>query len=206
PGTTQKLQTKISGKKEDADKLKMDLREIYWRSYTYTLKDRGTLQAIFDNSELDEDARAIKQSRAISLIESVLASNRPRHRKRNVFTKISYRPEVMERIAQAKQIMDFWEGKPISILNLSKLTLLNEKTLKIGFKEMFGKTLHGYQIFIRLERSRKLLTDTSMSVAEIAHSVGYDDHSSFTKKFKKAFKIGPLQYRHSFAAGHNLKT
>ncbi|MET0636130.1 MAG: helix-turn-helix transcriptional regulator [Chitinophagaceae bacterium] len=205
PNTTQKLQSKISGKRGDTGESISMGSDIHWRSYTYSLRDRGTLQAIFDNSNLDEDSRSFKQSRAISLIENVLAFNRPRPRKRNVFTKISYRPEVMERIAQAKQIMDFWEGKPISILNLGKLTLLNEKTLKIGFKEMFGKTIYGYQIYIRLERSRKLLSDTSMSVAEIAHSVGYDDHSSFTKKFKMAFKIAPLQYRNSMASDAIMK-
>ncbi|WP_084654093.1 helix-turn-helix domain-containing protein [Paenibacillus zanthoxyli] len=40
-----------------------------------------------------------------------------------------------------------------------------------------------------------MLEQTSYTLAEIAHSVGYPDIFSFSKAFKKRLGVAPTQYR-----------
>jgi AraC-like DNA-binding protein len=47
----------------------------------------------------------------------------------------------------------------------------------------------------RLEKARRMLLDTRLSVAEIAMRVGYESLPSFTRRFGKQYGIGPGSYR-----------
>jgi AraC-like DNA-binding protein len=47
----------------------------------------------------------------------------------------------------------------------------------------------------RLEKARRMLLDTRLSVAEIAVRVGYESLPSFTRRFGKRYGIGPGGYR-----------
>lgn len=48
---------------------------------------------------------------------------------------------------------------------------------------------------IRMERAAELLTDTSMTIAEISAYVGFQDYFYFIKAFKSWHMISPGQYR-----------
>jgi AraC-like DNA-binding protein len=47
----------------------------------------------------------------------------------------------------------------------------------------------------RLEKARRMLLDTRLSVAEIAVRVGYESLPSFTRRFGKQYGVGPGRYR-----------
>jgi len=47
----------------------------------------------------------------------------------------------------------------------------------------------------RLNKSKKLLTDPSLSIAEVAYQSGFNDPSYFTRTFTKVFKVKPTEYR-----------
>ena len=55
-----------------------------------------------------------------------------------------------------------------------------------------------YLTNIRMERAKKLLLSTSLSVAEVADQSGYGDYRVFTKVFKKSEGVTPSQYRRDF--------
>jgi AraC family transcriptional regulator len=56
-------------------------------------------------------------------------------------------------------------------------------------------TPHVYLANLRLERARKLLTNTSLPISEISASVGYQSQSHFTKIFKSVTGLPPRLYR-----------
>ncbi len=58
-----------------------------------------------------------------------------------------------------------------------------------------GESIGAYIARIRLETSVHLLKMTSMPVGEVALKVGYENHASFNKAFKKRFGISPQEYR-----------
>ena len=49
-----------------------------------------------------------------------------------------------------------------------------------------------------MEKAKKLLLSTSLSVAEVAEQSGYGEYRVFTKVFKKSEGITPSQYRRDF--------
>jgi AraC family transcriptional activator of pobA len=48
--------------------------------------------------------------------------------------------------------------------------------------------------FVVME-AKSLLKQTTMSIQEICHCLGFEDASHFTKSFKKLAKITPTEYR-----------
>ena len=47
----------------------------------------------------------------------------------------------------------------------------------------------------RIQDAKKMLSDTNMSVNDIAHSVGYNDCSYFCAIFKRYEMISPSEFR-----------
>jgi len=47
---------------------------------------------------------------------------------------------------------------------------------------------------IRLRRAAHLLKNQTDSIAQISFSVGFEDHSYFSKSFKKQFGVTPSEY------------
>lgn len=48
---------------------------------------------------------------------------------------------------------------------------------------------------IKLEKARTLLTSTDMTVNEISDTLGYEDAAYFHRKFRKAMRMTPIEYR-----------
>lgn len=64
------------------------------------------------------------------------------------------------------------------------------------FHEQTNETLTHFINRIKLERSAMLLiTNTKISITEIAYSYGYSESSSYSRAFKKYFHVSPKQYR-----------
>ena len=55
----------------------------------------------------------------------------------------------------------------------------------------FGTTAFGYLHEYHMEQARLLLTDTQMSVTQVAHNVGYASLPSFSAAFRKKLGICP---------------
>ena len=75
---------------------------------------------------------------------------------------------------------------------------LNPQYISQLFKNEIGVNFLSYLTNIRMEKAKKLLLSTSLSVAEVAEKSGYGDYRVFTKVFKKSEGITPSQYRRDF--------
>lgn len=63
------------------------------------------------------------------------------------------------------------------------------------FKLVTGKTFKEYLNYIRISKAEKLILTTTLTITQIALSVGYTDTSYFIKQFRKAKNISPMQIR-----------
>ena len=66
------------------------------------------------------------------------------------------------------------------------------------FKNEIGVNFLTYLTNIRMEKAKKLLLSTSLSIAEVSEKSGYGDYRVFTKVFKKTEGVTPSQYRRDF--------
>ncbi len=66
------------------------------------------------------------------------------------------------------------------------------------FKNITKRSFSDYVNFLRIAEAEKLLTESDMSITEIAYEVGFSSSSYFIAQFKNAKGISPMQYRKSF--------
>lgn len=86
----------------------------------------------------------------------------------------------------------------VSLSVLSEEFHLNPQYISQLFKNEIGVGFLSYLTNIRMEKAKKLLVSTQLSMVEIAEQTGYGDYRVFTKVFKKTEGITPSQYRREF--------
>ena len=84
---------------------------------------------------------------------------------------------------------------PPTISELSKMAGINEYRLKVGFKAMYGKTVHEYTHGVRMKTAYTLLDDDSLNISHIAYMVGYINVSHFSNAFKREYGLNPSDLR-----------
>lgn len=84
---------------------------------------------------------------------------------------------------------------PPTIEELCRIAAMSQTKLRELFRKTYGITLGSYIQQGKLEQSLVLLADTSLSITEIAKSLGYNNPSKFAAAFKKTYKTLPSEYR-----------
>lgn len=83
----------------------------------------------------------------------------------------------------------------LSLKVLSHKFSLNHSYLGKLFKEETGQYFSDYIHHLRLERTKKLLTESHLKVSEIGKHVGFSDPNYFFRKFKQLTGHSPSEYR-----------
>jgi AraC-like DNA-binding protein len=89
-----------------------------------------------------------------------------------------------ENIQEPDRMEDVLEKLPASYSKLRK-----------DFKTLTGESPNQYQLNLRLNKAKELLTSTSLSISEIAFQTGFESVSYLSKIFKKKNNISPKFYR-----------
>ncbi|MDR2630986.1 MAG: helix-turn-helix domain-containing protein [Spirochaetaceae bacterium] len=83
----------------------------------------------------------------------------------------------------------------ISLQEIADISGLSAPYFSTIFKEEMGENLSSYLNRLRVEKASCLLTETDLSLSEIAGSCGFEDQSWFSKIFKSYTGISPGKYR-----------
>ncbi|MGN1164909.1 MAG: helix-turn-helix domain-containing protein [Lachnospiraceae bacterium] len=86
----------------------------------------------------------------------------------------------------------------VSLSVLAEEFHLSSQYISQLFKNEIGVNFLTYLTNIRMEKAKKLLLSTSLSIAEVSEKSGYGDYRVFTKVFKKTEGVTPSQYRRDF--------
>ena len=95
-------------------------------------------------------------------------------------------------------------AEEISLSVLAEQFHLNPQYISQLFKSEIGVNFLVYLTNIRMEKAKKLLLSTALSIAKVAEQSGYGDYRVFTKVFKKSEGITPSQYRRDFLEGDRV--
>lgn len=86
-------------------------------------------------------------------------------------------------------------NEDIYLEKLGQIFNTSEKYLSRLFKESLGIGFHEYLASIRIAKSKNLLLETNLSVIKVGEMIGFTNHSTFFRIFKKFEGINPTQYR-----------
>ncbi|MBW4510705.1 MAG: AraC family transcriptional regulator [Scytonematopsis contorta HA4267-MV1] len=121
------------------------------------------------------------QGKILELIALHLAPILDNGNKKQALSRL--KPDTIERVYQAQEILRSRLENPPSLLELAQLVGVSDRTLRRGFHELFGTTVFGYLTEKRMEQAEILLREGNSSVAEVANIVGYSHLSLFARSF-----------------------
>ncbi|GKU77337.1 response regulator [Paenibacillus sp. L3-i20] len=83
----------------------------------------------------------------------------------------------------------------ISLQDVASRFFLSREYIARKFKQEYGVTLLDYLSRIRIDKSKLLLHNPHLRIAQVAEMVGYHDEKYFSRVFKKLVGINPGEYR-----------
>jgi len=116
-------------------------------------------------------------------------------------TQLSYSPLISKRYHHDQTVLavqNWMEDNYqhlVSIVAVSQDFGVSNRTLIRRFKEATGITPSEYLQEVRINAASKYLVQSTKTIDEITHAVGYNDISSFTKLFKRKLSMTPSNYR-----------
>ncbi|MFQ7595534.1 MAG: response regulator [Acutalibacteraceae bacterium] len=124
------------------------------------------------------------ERRYLALAEAVLA-----------FQRESGRAQAADCIEKVKAYICGHLDADLSLSRLAQLSNYNPKYLSDLFSAQTGVNLSDYIAERRLEEAKRLIAGGTMKMKDIAAAVGFFSSSYFTRFFKKALGITPVQYQ-----------
>lgn len=65
------------------------------------------------------------------------------------------------------------------------------------FSRVEGRTIEKYQIALKIEYVKELLSDTSLTIADVAFKAGYSSSAHLSRQFKDVTGMTPTEYQNS---------
>ncbi len=99
---------------------------------------------------------------------------------------------------QIKHVHEFIQAnldQPISLAQLAGIAGYSRMHFAVVFRQITGMRPHEYLTRARVERSRSLLLNSSLTIAQIAAAVGFSSQSHLTAVFRNVMGVTPAYWR-----------
>lgn len=164
-------------------------------------------------SDFEYMKAAIQQSAADYLLKPVNPEELKRLLQRLEATLLAREQQMIPRresdaAALAERVRLYLQenyNQPVDFSSLADSLAVSAPYLSKLFHEQEGKSPSRYLTDLRMRKAQKLLMDTQLTVREIAVRVGYPDPFHFSRNFKNAMGISPVQFREERAGKERKK-
>lgn len=100
-----------------------------------------------------------------------------------------------EAVARVRSYIEENVGERISLEDLARIAQVSRFHFARQFRLRTGESPMGYLLRARIERAKRMLSDSAMKIAEIAVTLGFADQSHFTRTFRRFVGTSPSEYR-----------
>lgn len=114
------------------------------------------------------------------------------YKRKNIQFKDSY---MEEKIIEARQLIKDNIDGILSQEDIASKLGLGYSWFRRMFKEYTGVSPAQYQLQQKLLQAKELLTDTTMTISEVAYQLHFENSGQFSTFFKKKVGITPTQFR-----------
>ncbi|WP_246676804.1 AraC family transcriptional regulator [Mesorhizobium sp. B2-4-15] len=98
-------------------------------------------------------------------------------------------------VRKAQEFLNENFSRKLALAEMAAVCGLSPYHFVRAFSRTFGMPPHQYVLDLRLDFAEKLLADSRMSIADIAHLSGFSSQSHFTTVMKKYRHVTPMQAR-----------
>ncbi|WP_207533259.1 helix-turn-helix domain-containing protein [Desertivirga arenae] len=166
-------------------------------------QERTTISSVFNiiREELDSRIDDFSQEVVIAQIE-LLLSYAKRFYKRQFLTRQAASSDLLQQVEEVLSAY-FKEGKTLE-LGLPTVQFLAEQLnytanyLSDMLRSLTGLSAQQHIHEKLIEKSKELLSTSSLTVSEIAYQLGFEHSQSFSRLFKNVTRQSPVQFRTSF--------
>jgi transcriptional regulator GlxA family with amidase domain len=99
------------------------------------------------------------------------------------------------RLARAAALIERDFARPLAVADLAAEAGMSQSRFFAGFAAAFGRSPHGQLADARLRAAQRLLTDTRLSIAQIAVRTGHADQSALTRAMRSRLGVTPAAWR-----------
>jgi AraC-like DNA-binding protein len=107
-------------------------------------------------------------------------------------------PAAIEDVEPVIRYLHTHYQEKLTIDALARVFYTNRTTLTRRFRETTGVTVSAYLTRLRMRVAATMLQDTILPVSEVAHRVGFQDHSHFGRTFRRYMDCSPSEYRERY--------
>ncbi|MFC4312355.1 helix-turn-helix domain-containing protein [Steroidobacter flavus] len=100
-----------------------------------------------------------------------------------------------KKLQEAMRLIRSSLDAPSDVKEIAEAVGLTRQRLQRGFRMIYGGTVGEIRDKLRMELARELISDSTLSMVEIALECGYVHAASFTRAFRSAFGMPPMQMR-----------
>ncbi|HEY0742624.1 MAG TPA: helix-turn-helix transcriptional regulator [Chryseosolibacter sp.] len=165
-------------------------------------EEKQTIISIFQMIEKELDSRIDDYSQDVVIAQLELLLNYAnRFYKRQFITRKNANSELLQKL---EDILDNYfsgdvggRGTP-TVQSLADQLNVSPSYLSDMLRALTGKNAQQHIHDKLIEKAKEMLSTTTLSVSEVAFSLGFEYSQSFSKLFKTKTKLSPLQFRQSF--------
>ncbi|MEM6690339.1 MAG: AraC family transcriptional regulator [Planctomycetota bacterium] len=106
--------------------------------------------------------------------------------------------EFFQELWPAIEYMDDHYTESIVMSEMAEMTNLSATQFNSRFRTILRLSPTQYLLSRRIHHAQQLLSQTELSISDVAARVGFFDQSHFTKRFRRMTGLTPLQYRKRF--------
>ena len=107
---------------------------------------------------------------------------------------------MLRELAAVREHLRVHLAERVTLAELAAIDGINAQHLAHMFTAAFGVAPDDYQILLRVNAARALLT-AGASIAGAAAQVGFTDAAQLTRHFRRAFAVTPAAYLRDLAVG-----
>lgn len=98
-------------------------------------------------------------------------------------------------LVQVKEFIESESINDITIADMAKITGYSAVHFSRMFKQSTGQSPYRYLTNYRITHAKTLLQTTRLTIAEVAHHVGFGSHAHFSTQFRRQVGVSPQEYR-----------
>ncbi len=155
--------------------------------YGYLFAPNGTIAVLFGKIQQEIESEFMNEHRVSYLLHQIFS--------RLVMQET---PKISSSVMKAQQFILRHYQESINVEDVAEHVLLSKSHLNRLFRKEMGCGPHEYLLQTRLNISKELLIDSSLSVEDIAFQTGFQSSTHFIRAFKQAAGMTPSYFRKYF--------